>query len=569
MTQTLVHLVYIHGFQGNDTSFQTFPTDLQRHLSASIPPYLNIKIQSSLYPTYKSRKPIAFATQNFLAWLTTQPPGPVILMAHSMGGLLAADAATDAFNTGSPRMRRILGVVAFDVPYLGMHPHVVVSGIASLFPDNDADKTTEADMNQHADVKIVDEQVTDDWEAFKRKGDAERARSRSPLPSPRPSDASSPPPGRTTPLLDKTLSFVSTHANGKLATWLKKHTKDPFAAGKRFVVEYFQFGSCMFDPSGLKERYRRLVVWPGGMWVNYWSSVPHAATQPTEEGDASVARVEPMESDTPPLPSPDTAISTPPALPSAVPTDTEALAQTAEAHEKEMEALAQTAEAHEKETQKREKEARKREKAARKRAAKEHHFIVLPSGFGEVLGGLDKWEKVVVRGVADEVAAHCGLFIPTQNLEYERFVERVGTRVLAPRAGGRALRRRSSTPRGPRAARRADGAEDVPPVPVAEAPVLYARCGQARGVQYTLLRSLCANARLVCSAWTSARTRKSTVPTRRSVVPVAAVCASLLVALLVPMMPSATPTRSATRKRRRSRVSLSTSGRCSSAGAAP
>ncbi|KAF7366916.1 hypothetical protein MSAN_00950300 [Mycena sanguinolenta] len=66
----LVHLVYIHGFQGNDTSFQTFPTDLQKHLTAEIPSYikpLNIKIQSSLYPTYKSRKPIALATQNFLA----------------------------------------------------------------------------------------------------------------------------------------------------------------------------------------------------------------------------------------------------------------------------------------------------------------------------------------------------------------------------------------------------------------------------------------------------------------------------------------------------------------------
>lgn len=69
--------------------------------------------------------------------MKTQPPGPVILLGHSMGGLLAAEAATDPSNipdatTGKPC--RIVGVIAFDTPFLGMHPHVIISGIASLFP---------------------------------------------------------------------------------------------------------------------------------------------------------------------------------------------------------------------------------------------------------------------------------------------------------------------------------------------------------------------------------------------------------------------------------------------------
>ncbi len=85
-----------------------------------------------------------------------------------MGGLLAADAATDASNSGVPRSRRILGLVAFDVPYLGMHPHVVISGIASLLPDESDDKRTAGDMNQHKDVQMVDDRVTDDWDAFKK-----------------------------------------------------------------------------------------------------------------------------------------------------------------------------------------------------------------------------------------------------------------------------------------------------------------------------------------------------------------------------------------------------------------
>jgi hypothetical protein len=47
-----------------------------------------------------------------------------------------------------------------------------------------------------------------------------------------------------------------------------------------------------------------------------------------------------------------------------------------------------------------------------------------------VFGGWEKWEKVVIDGADDEVAAHCGLFIREQNLEYDAFVERVGTRIL-------------------------------------------------------------------------------------------------------------------------------------------
>ena len=94
-------------------------------------------------------------------------------MGHSMGGLLAADAATDLSNNRGGKANRILGVVAFDTPYLGMHPHVVISGIASLLPkggDGDSKKkcASVGQMNDHPQVQIVDDEVTDDWEKFKR-----------------------------------------------------------------------------------------------------------------------------------------------------------------------------------------------------------------------------------------------------------------------------------------------------------------------------------------------------------------------------------------------------------------
>jgi len=88
-----------------------------------------------------------------------------------MGGLLAAEAATDPSNNpeGYPgaKPHRIKGVIAFDTPYLGMHPHVVISGIASLLPKGQ--KESESKSNEHPQVTIVDKSVTDDWEAVKKR----------------------------------------------------------------------------------------------------------------------------------------------------------------------------------------------------------------------------------------------------------------------------------------------------------------------------------------------------------------------------------------------------------------
>lgn len=89
-----------------------------------------------------------------------------------MGGLLAAEAATDHSNAPgaypATKPSRIVGMIAFDCPYLGMHPHVVVSGIASLFPKG-GDGKSEGELNHHPQVTIVDGDVTDNWEAFKKK----------------------------------------------------------------------------------------------------------------------------------------------------------------------------------------------------------------------------------------------------------------------------------------------------------------------------------------------------------------------------------------------------------------
>jgi thioesterase domain-containing protein len=73
--------------------------------------------------------------------LTTQPPGVVILLGHSMGGLLAAEAATESSNSD----QRIIGVVAFDTPYLGIHPHVGEPSLRDVLRSGILNLSTESD----------------------------------------------------------------------------------------------------------------------------------------------------------------------------------------------------------------------------------------------------------------------------------------------------------------------------------------------------------------------------------------------------------------------------------------
>lgn len=55
------------------------------------------------------------------------------------------------------------------------------------------------------------------------------------------------------------------------------------------------------------------------------------------------------------------------------------------------------------------------------------HFIVLPFTNSKYYS---RWQLVEIAGVDDEVQAHCGIFIRTQNLDYEAFVERVGKVII-------------------------------------------------------------------------------------------------------------------------------------------
>lgn len=84
-------IVYIHGFMGNDTSFRSFPAHVHYYLKNSLAE--SHIIHSKIYPRYKTYKAIDVARDNFSNWLEPHESDTtdVILVGHSMGGLLAAE----------------------------------------------------------------------------------------------------------------------------------------------------------------------------------------------------------------------------------------------------------------------------------------------------------------------------------------------------------------------------------------------------------------------------------------------------------------------------------------------
>ena len=59
-------LVYIHGFMGNETSFQSFPAHVHNLLTEKLKE--THMVHSKIYPKYKSRKDVKFARDAFSEW---------------------------------------------------------------------------------------------------------------------------------------------------------------------------------------------------------------------------------------------------------------------------------------------------------------------------------------------------------------------------------------------------------------------------------------------------------------------------------------------------------------------
>ncbi|KAH9831492.1 hypothetical protein Tdes44962_MAKER08922 [Teratosphaeria destructans] len=241
-------LIYIHGFMGNEMSFRSFPAHVHNLLTVLLAE--SHVVHTKIYPRYRSRRNISFARDDFSRWLEPHEDAKtdVVLLGHSMGGLLAAEVAImpAAPSAARPLKHRILGTVNFDVPFLGMHPGIIKSGLASIFMpseevhgDRYSPELKPADANSEAGPSTAGQPV-------------------------------SPPnridtlwtPGKPDPNFNPSFTndVVLPMRKGWRNAWhfVNKHSGDLKSATKALVSSHMEFGGAMANYNELKLRYARI-----------------------------------------------------------------------------------------------------------------------------------------------------------------------------------------------------------------------------------------------------------------------------------------------------------------------
>ncbi|RAH62732.1 hypothetical protein BO85DRAFT_494089 [Aspergillus piperis CBS 112811] len=237
-------LIYIHGFLGSEDSFYNFPREVHELLKVSLAQ--SHVTYTKIYPRYKTRGPIRVARDDISRWLSPHmaPDLDVILLGHSIGGLIAADVAlAESYTTaGHVPNSRIVGLVAFDTPFLGLHPRVIATAAGRVLgrkAKNESRRTSQSTTDSRIanDDPTFDPNLTNDVDRAQWKG------------------------------WDGARHFLAKHSGHLSRSVLQ------------YVFSYYDHVGCLNDYFGLLRRHKRLCRWarrdePGRKvrFVNYYTT---------------------------------------------------------------------------------------------------------------------------------------------------------------------------------------------------------------------------------------------------------------------------------------------------------
>ncbi|KAH8692935.1 hypothetical protein BGW36DRAFT_302474 [Talaromyces proteolyticus] len=241
-------LIYIHGFMGAETSFQKFPAHVHNLLTKALAE--SHVVYSKVYPQYKSRRSMNIARDDFSEWLQPHESDltDVILLGHSLGGILSAEVAlfpAESTNNLDLFKHRILGLINFDVPFLGLHPGIVGTGLASLFQPK-------------RNPQSPNSEIKDGTSAIETPNDMDSGAKNSNIHQPRPSWFEQNPDFNYDPSFPNDIRRVKRSQLDGMFHFLKKNSGQMASAMKNYATSFFEFGGCLTDYPGLRRRYSRL-----------------------------------------------------------------------------------------------------------------------------------------------------------------------------------------------------------------------------------------------------------------------------------------------------------------------
>jgi len=132
-TKTVI-IVYVHGFLGNNNTFHEFPDLLKESLKL-----YNVRVINKVFPAFETNGVFDDFVNMIIDWLYENTKDyPIILMGHSMGGILNADVYRKIskdeveFKHRNEKPPKIVAVFGFDTPFFGLSSAVANGGIRKI-----------------------------------------------------------------------------------------------------------------------------------------------------------------------------------------------------------------------------------------------------------------------------------------------------------------------------------------------------------------------------------------------------------------------------------------------------